>query len=284
MGVLFALGGGVCGNLDNAGAGGAAGIVADRSSRFSACDNHIVDLFGFIESRNGVFGNKGFLLRSECFIAAASVFNRFAAVLGHRLKPCNLVLDLFGCLLVCVLFNELLVLVLCCNKLIFRLGVKQLLLRRSKCIKCFSCSLNGFAAFEGNGSELRNRFVNGFCRCFVGFMLVKESLILCFRIGKNLEVLYKLFLCVGELVICGSCGVNLSLALVGKFNLADCRDKIVNGFRCRFILCRFFKSFILCFRIGKNLEVLYKLLLCISAAIVSASFGFVLPIRCPSTR
>ena len=63
--VLFTLGIGICGDLDYAGAGGAAGIVADRSSRFSACDNHIVELFGFIESRNGVFGNKCFLLRSS---------------------------------------------------------------------------------------------------------------------------------------------------------------------------------------------------------------------------
>ena len=148
MGVLFALGGGVCGDLDNAGAGGAAGIVADRSSRFSACDNHIVELFGFIESRNGVFGNKGFLLRSECFVAAASILDCFAAVLGHRLESRNLVLNLFGCLLVCVLFNELLVLVLCCNKLIFRLGVKQLLLLRSKGIECLSRGFDSINLFS----------------------------------------------------------------------------------------------------------------------------------------
>ena len=105
-------------------------------------------------------------------------------------------------------------------------------------------------------------------------MLVKESLILCFRIGKNLEFLYKLLLCIGKLVVCGSCGIDLCFACIGKFNFTDYRDKIVNSFRCRFVSLMLVKeSLILCFRIGKNLEVLYKLLLCIGELIISSSCG-----------
>ena len=177
MGVLFALGGGVCGNLDYAGAGGAAGIVTDRSSRFSACDNHIVELFGFIESRNGVFGNKSFLLRGECFVAVASVFNRFAAVLGHRLEPCNLVLNGFCRRFVRSFLYKAGIFGFRCFEVILGFGLEEFSLCGSEFVKCLSCSFDSIAAFEGNGSELRNRFVNGFCRCVVRVMLYKARLL-----------------------------------------------------------------------------------------------------------
>ena len=88
-------------------------------------------------------------------------------------------------------------------------------------------------------------------------MLIKELLILRFRVGESLFVLHKGFLLESKGIESSSCGFNLCITLLGELNLADCRDKIVNRLCGCFVLGFFYKAGIFGFRSKKNLVVAY---------------------------
>ena len=104
-------------------------------------------------------------------------------------------------------------------------------------------------------------------------MLIKELLILRFRVGESLLILHKGFLLGSKGIESFSCGFNLCITFLGELNLADCRDKIVNRLCSCFVLGFFYKAGILGFRCGENLIVAYKLLLFGGKSIICRSCG-----------